>query len=160
MGAKLTDQEIDRFWSNVDTNGDCWLWTGTRTSKDGYGQFAVRRPRKPGPIVRRAHRIAWELKNGDIAPGLCVCHRCDNPICVNPAHLFLGTPAENMHDRHRKGRYARGARPACSKITEEIAHEMRMGQLFGVRCCELSRLFGVSPNIVSRTLLGIQWTAT
>jgi hypothetical protein len=106
------------------------------------------------------NRVAWALANGADPGGLFVCHRCDNPICVNPAHLFLGTPADNMHDRHAKGRYARGIRPTNAKLTDDIAHELRMGQMFGVRQIALARLYGLSENIVSRTLLGRQWTST
>jgi hypothetical protein len=92
----------ERFWLKVnksgpvvrDDLGPCWVWTG-RTRNTGYGGFGR---------SWLAHRFAWELTNAPIADGLCVLHRCDNPPCVNPAHLFLGTQADNNRDCGAKGR--------------------------------------------------------
>lgn len=85
------------FWDRVDTSGSCWVWTGACNRK-GYGEYHF------NGKARRAHRVSWELTYGPIPEGLIVCHRCDNPSCVRPDHLFLGTHSDNAIDRERKGR--------------------------------------------------------
>lgn len=82
--------------------GGCWVWLG-RLNDDGYGNISVRVSRGTKRTTK-VHRLAWELANGPIPDGLCVCHRCDNPSCVRPDHLFLGTHDENMRDMRKKGR--------------------------------------------------------
>src|SRR5687767_4720826 len=87
----------ERFWEKVRKTDGCWLWTASRNAK-GYGQIMYQRR----PI--HAHRVSWQLANGPIPDGLCVLHRCDNPQCVNPGHLFLGTIVDNNRDMFAKGR--------------------------------------------------------
>jgi len=96
---KLTTEE--RFWSKVDRSAGpdaCWPWTAF--TYGGYGRFDW----------GTAHRAAWKLTVGPIPHGMCVCHHCDNPPCVNPSHLFLGTNRDNIADRDAKGRQAKGVR--------------------------------------------------
>lgn len=89
----------ERLMASVEKTEGCWLWTGAR-GKHGYGIITLAPHHRTG----RVHRIMWELHNGQIPEGMCVCHRCDNPVCVKLDHLFLGTHADNVRDRIAKGR--------------------------------------------------------
>jgi hypothetical protein len=91
----------DRFWANVDRSGDCWRWTGHIGRNNRYGMLRVN-----GRSVK-AHRFSWELHFGPVPSGLVVRHRCDNPVCVRPEHLQLGTQADNVHDAIERGRFQR-----------------------------------------------------
>ncbi len=95
----------ERFWANVHRTETCWLWTGPTQSEGRYGMIW-----KNGRN-RRAHHIAWELENGAIPDGLCVCHHCDVTLCVRPAHLFVGTRKDNTQDAKAKGRLKHGTQP-------------------------------------------------
>lgn len=100
------------FWKHVDKTARCWLWLGSRNYK-GYGLYRS----------FKAHRVAWLLTFGDIPNGLCVCHACDNPPCVNPSHLWLGTHQANATDKMRKGRYVAslGERHGTKTHPESVA---------------------------------------
>jgi hypothetical protein len=104
VSVNENDKIKERFWSKVDKSGGgntCWAWLAA-TTRGGYGNFSI--DGKP----RRAHRVVWEIVNGKIPDGLDCLHTCDNPPCVNPAHLFLGTKNDNMADMRAKGRFPTG----------------------------------------------------
>lgn len=140
-------------------NSGCFLWTGS-VDQTGYGKMRV----GTAGIDRRtvwAHRLSWELTNQKVPDGLCVCHRCDVRACVNPAHLFLGTKADNSADMVRKGRggrpaVMRGARNGNAKITMEVADAIRASALGVVRA---ARQFGISPSQVHAIRSGKNWRA-
>jgi hypothetical protein len=135
---------MDRFWSKVDKSEDCWEWTAAKTSK-GYGKFSLPEAGK----WALAHRYAYELSGADISD-MCVLHHCDNPACVNPDHLFLGTRADNAADRDRKGRGA-------TKLTADDVRSIRnMGGKATQR--KIAEKYGVSQSIVQRILAGKIWT--
>lgn len=105
--------KLEDFWKWVDKSGECWLWTGT--TSEGYGRV------RHGPKKLLAHRVAYELTKGPIPKGMEVCHSCDNPTCVNPAHLWLGTHRDNMRDAHQKGRIkAPGERPGFPRKSPQV----------------------------------------
>lgn len=134
-----------RFEANVEQGEPdaCWPWTGTIRRK-GYGQLSHQRR------AILAHRLAWELAHGPIPEGLQVCHRCDNPPCCNPAHLFLGTAADNQRDKRQKGRAARGeANGGGRKLTEADVVAMREELAAGATLTDLSGRFGVSLPMVA-----------
>lgn len=91
---------MKRFFDKVDKTESCWNWTASKRSKFGYGAF------KMNGKLHDAHRASWILKNGEIPIGIYVCHKCDNPSCVNPDHLFLGSPKDNVLDCIEKGRFS------------------------------------------------------
>lgn len=104
-GCKRCSQKTDplevRFWSKVaiGSPGECWEWKAARLKSGGYGAFMI------DGVTHRANRVAWELSNGQRLPtGMFACHRCDNPPCCNPLHLFAGTPKDNTDDKDRKQR--------------------------------------------------------
>lgn len=140
--------EAQRFWSKVDKSGDCWLWTAGKYSGRGYGKFSVNRRSE------LAHRVAWRLVVGAIPSGLNVCHRCDVRLCVNPAHLFLATQAENMADMAKKGR----ARPGLSPL---FRPKLTLDQIEAIRAdqrgqYEIAADYGVNQASVSRIKRGKQ----
>jgi len=133
----------ERFWPKVDIRGpdECWEWLAGKMG-EGYGVITQGRYDEG---KRRAHRVAWELTFGPIPDGLHVCHHCDNPGCINPAHLFLGNDAENMADSVRKGRSARGERNRHAKLTEEQVISIREEHARGnVTHMELAGKYGVT----------------
>lgn len=142
----------ERLWERVDTSsspGGCWLWTGA-TISGRYGQ--IRRDPVGNDVQGKkttTHRVAWELTYGVIPPGMHICHRCDTPRCVNPAHLWLGTHADNLADMKAKGRAARGERSGTARLNTkqvQIIKRLLTSGACGVQ--ELSTLAGVSSSTI------------
>jgi HNH endonuclease len=146
----------DRFWSYVDRRGadECWPWTGSCTK--GYGTLRI------GGRGAQAPRLSWEIHCGPIPGGMWILHHCDNPPCVNPAHLFLGTVDDNNNDKIQKGRQrgAVGDRNGMAKLTEAQVREIRVTYVKGdpqFGCRALSRQYGVSPTVIRRIVTRVLW---
>lgn len=152
MRAKISVEE--RFWNSVQKTETCWLWTAGKDS-DEYGWlYAGQDPISKKSFSLSAHRYSYELHYGPIPEGMFVCHTCDNPSCVNPAHLFLGTPQDNSLDRNSKGRHEYGVNHWKSKLTEDQVREIRSSNL---GLSELGRKYGVSPQAIQKIRKRITW---
>lgn len=170
----LREERIASFWALTipEPNTGCWLWLGTEGPR-GYGRlsFCGRR--------QRANRCAWEITRGPIADGLFVCHRCDQPSCVNPDHLFLGTHQDNMSDMARKGRgrgcnpnprrgdahhararpevVARGERSGSAKVTSAMVLALRARRAQGQTFLRIATEMGLPMNLVRCAAIGRTW---
>jgi HNH endonuclease len=147
---KLSQRE--KFLAKVSPREDgCWMWTGL-VRPDGYGATRFE-GREQG-----AHRVAWKMFRGKIGPGSSVCHRCDVRACVNPEHLFLGTPAENAKDMRAKGRDRRGEEHGSAKLTLEQVHRIKkMLAEDKMYASEIAREFGVSETAIRAIKKGKTW---
>lgn len=138
-------------WVRDETSG-CHLWTAS-TTLSGYGQIKLPRQRRQIP----AHRLSYLIHRGEIPDGLRVLHKCDNPLCVNPDHLFLGTQADNMADMVAKDRHLSGERSPLARLTEDGVRTIRSLAASGVSQKEIARQFGISPMQIGRIVLGTRW---
>lgn len=144
----------ERFWSRVDISESCWEWTAV-TNGSGYGQI-----RNGGKNIY-AHRYSYSLAYGDIPDGMFVCHHCDNPGCVRPSHLFLGTHVDNMQDSVAKGRarqpYWQGEDHPMSTLIEDDVHEIRRLHSRGITQTLLAKMWGVGQPHISSIVLRKLW---
>lgn len=151
----IGERAVKKFIKKVKFSGpdECWEWFKPRT----YGYLAHDGKRD------RSHRVAWTLFNGDIPEGMSVLHKCDNPPCCNPAHLFLGTDLDNIKDAVGKGRMKvprpdnRGERCGTSKLNWNAVREIRKRLLGGEKGNVLAREFGVGGAAISQIKLGRCW---
>lgn len=150
MRDRLSHLET-QLLKHVAVGNDCWDWLGRR-DKYGYGRFYGGNDR-----VALAHRAAWEVLVGPIPAGMSVLHRCDRPPCVRPAHLFLGTRADNNADRNAKRRQAHGVKNAHAKLTDETARAaydaVRAGEPIG----RVASRFGINGSGLYRLVTGHTW---
>lgn len=134
----------DRLLRSVKKTRMCWLWQGAKTSS-GYGIIGSYNQ------LLLVHRVAWEFHHGPILPGFQVCHRCDNPPCVRPSHLFLGTQSDNIRDAVQKRRHYTGA-----KLTETEVSDIR--RLAGqISRKQLAKTYGVSVSNIQAILERRSW---
>jgi hypothetical protein len=152
MRAAQWGDRVAAFHAKYERGDGCWKWKGGRTTGypgqlGGYGVYHMLGE-------KRAHRIAWRLAYGPIPKGMCVCHRCDNPSCVNPEHLFLGTKAENNADKQSKGRAVilSGERHGNSKLTAAQLEELVALRGNGKSLGYLASKFGLSKSSISARL--------
>lgn len=136
----------------------CWLWTGDKSGPSRYGSWVLSKDRRSDGRYRKtriyAHRLSWELHRGEIPAGMRVLHRCDIPLCVNPAHLFLGTPADNSQDMVAKGRQARGMKKSRSGLKDNDISDIRASAETGA---VLADRYGVSFQTISEIRLRKTW---
>lgn len=151
---------IERFWSKVrpGVGGECWEWVGAKVAK-GYGAF-----RPQTKVFALAHRYSWQMHYGPIPEGVgfhgtCVLHRCDNPSCVRPDHLFLGTNHENIKDMDTKGRRnpARGERSGKVAVTADQVLAIRARFAAGESRSQLARAFGVTSGCIGPIVRRATW---
>ena len=147
----LTGVLEERFWSRIKYSNSCWGWTGS-VNKAGYGCLIIKKPRTRKTILMLAHRISWFLHHHYDPKEMCVLHHCDNPPCVNPEHLFLGTQLDNIKDMVKKCREAHGENCSQAKLTNEDVFAIRdkyskgnitqheLGETYGVHRVHVGRI--------------------
>ena len=149
-----------KFWQKVDKRGpdECWNWTASKVGK--YGAIRL------GTKSLLAHRASWEIHNGPIPDGdhhgtTCVCHKCDNTICCNPSHLFLGSHKDNMQDRDNKGRNINhvGEKHGCSKLKAiQIPYIRALYSAKVFNTVQLAKIYSVTAATISLIVNRKTWS--
>jgi len=145
---------MKRFLDKMQKAKGCWEWQAAK-DKQGYGKFSYK-----GKDML-AHRASWMIYNGKIPDGICVLHKCDNPSCVNPKHLFLGTRKDNAKDMLNKGRSVRGEKHSASKLTEKEVLQIRKlyqrGKHGGMNSIKLANMFNTTHKTISLVVDRVNW---
>lgn len=156
----MTEKDIARFWEKVNKDGPipphrpelgkCWVWNG-KPRFDGYGQMMMS---SRCPML--SHRASWIISCG--IPNRCVLHKCDNRVCVNPDHLFLGTRPDNMTDKCKKGRQTRGEENGPSKLTKNQVIEIKKRHAVTREFHKIiAKDYGVSRGLIGNIIRGKNW---
>jgi len=155
----LSYKDRIKYNSKINEKTDCWEWQ-TGKSSDGYGQFWYKNENE------RSHRASYREFVGKIPKGLCVCHTCDNRVCVNPDHLFLGTNRDNMDDKVAKGRQTRGEKAGRSKLTRKDVVKIKLSfkkfklftkESFSSQCNKIAKKFNVSGKLIRNIYKNKVW---
>jgi hypothetical protein len=154
---RTKEQIVEDFLARVKKTSGCWIWTGG-LNKAGYGTVKIFN--KP----KLAHRVSYEIHVGNLPVKILVCHKCDNPPCVNPDHLFLGTHRDNAFDSMKKGRFSinkrRGSKSHLSRLTESQVIQIRNRYVKGSRkngSAGIAKDFNVQPNTISKIVTRRTW---
>jgi len=157
MKVKVAIPLAIRFWDKVQLSEGCWTWTGATT---GHGYGVLSKGRDVEGLIS-AHRLAYKITYGPIPCGMNVCHKCDNPRCVRPDHLFLGTQKDNVLDMINKGRQrykvCYGEDHGCAKLTTTQVIEIRDELKNGTRQVDLAARYSVTQATISHIKLGKKW---
>ncbi len=140
-----------RARTTLDPATGCWVWTATKLNVRGYAEPTI------GGRRRVVSRLALEASGVEIPPGHFACHDCDNRACINPAHLFPGTQADNIADAVSKGRMARGTRHGKAKLAPDTIHEIRRRHEAGTPTLRLARDLGLARSTVRGVIAGRTW---
>lgn len=144
----------ERFWSKVNRDNDdgCWEWVGGKV-RGGYGWF------KSDDKHYQAHRFVWMITYGEIPNGMLICHTCDNPSCVNPKHLWLGTDKTNAEDRVRKKRQSRGTtnHPKIRVSPEQVKEMRKVYSLGNISMRKLASIYGICYSETNAILNHRTW---
>jgi len=147
----------ERFWTKVQKADGCWLWTASVHGTKGYGQINSGGRGRP----LQAHRVSWEIHFGPIPDGMIICHHCDNPLCVRPDHLFVGTKSDNALDAVRKGifgdHWPKGERHYKTRLTNADALHIRALHAAGANYGELASRYGISNSSISKLVRRVTW---